>query len=227
MKRLIIFSLVLAVMLLFVNWSFAGWNESGFKNSPLFKHSLNETIAKMENQGKQAAAEGENMSTLSPKCNVPDAPVTYSNCETTENTCQGIPTCQQQTCFGTCYEPTCVWATCASTCESTCQSTCTSCPPAPPAVQGHVYHNYWGYFTNHWGELCTVNKVYQMMEPWIWVNFSKSDGYYFCDEWGQPAQQLKAIGKILGTTLIDNKSKPHQPYGSLIEINFYCTRENK
>jgi len=118
----------------------------------------------MENQGKQAAAEGENMSTLRPKCNVPDAPVTYSNCETTENTCQGIPTCQQQTCFGTCYEATCIWyETCSSTCESTCQSTCQGTCPWVQGDCGYFgdYNYDWTPWGNRWVKLFDegVNKL--------------------------------------------------------------------
>ena len=160
MKRLIIISLVLAVVLLFVNWSFAGWNEGGFKNSPLFKHSLNEAVTNMENQGKQVASEGENMDTSSPKCNSPNAPLTSEGQPTCHETCvptqcagecytQGI-TCYPTVCGGTCYETcssTCSGPTCWSTCPATCENTC-SCPPM---LEGYClyYGDRWDW--TYWG----------------------------------------------------------------------------
>ena len=98
MKRIIIISLVLAVMLLFTTWSFAGWNEGGFKNSPLFKYSLNEAVVSMENQA-DAQSSGSNemeMATSKPTC--PRAPETVHLCETTESTCEGNPTCYLGSC---------------------------------------------------------------------------------------------------------------------------------
>lgn len=64
----------------------------------------------------------------------------------------------------------------------------------------------------------------QMVYPYKHVNFNRDNGYYFCDEWGQPAQQLLASGRILNTLLTDQKFKPHQANGSLIQIDFECER---
>jgi hypothetical protein len=229
MKKLIIISLVLAVALLFVSMSFAAWNEGGFKNSPLFKHSLKKSVESMENQDKKFVSGGQGGDTKDAKCNDPKAPVTYYNCETTEATCQGIPTCQQTTCFGTCSDPTCIWyETCGNTCESTCQSTCEStcqntCSNCIYAVEGTVNHNYWGYFTNYWGGQSSNRVVQGQNYPYKWVNFSQSNGYYYCDEWGKPAQYLRASGKILNTSMEDLRRKPSQG-GGIIQINFYCER---
>ncbi len=193
----------------------------------------------MENHEKQVVSEGENMDTSSPKCYSPNAPYTsYPNptcvescyptvcggeCYTSQYTC-GVTACDN-TCQSTCQtcesQPTCE-STCPSTCEQTCnQPTCHNCPPA---VEGTVYHYYWGYKENYWGSYSSNRIVKQMMYPYKHVGFSEDDGYYFCDEWGQPAQQLLASGRIAGTPLTDQRGKPHQDPGELIVIDFECVR---
>jgi len=64
----------------------------------------------------------------------------------------------------------------------------------------------------------------QLMYPYNYVNFNEDNGYYFCDEWGRPAQQLLASGRIAGTLLTDQRFKRHQDPGELIQIDFECVR---
>ena len=229
MKKQIIISLVLAVVLLFVSFSFAGWNEAGFKNSPLFKHSLKKSVESMENQAKEVIADGENMDTIGSKCNDPRAPVTYSNCETTEATCQGIPTCQQQTCFSTCSDPTCIWyetcgSTCETTCQSTCESTCQSTCGCPPVVQGTVSHSITGGgYSSYWGSNSSDRIIFNSSYPLVYTSFNYWNGAYYTDVFGQPPCNLTASGRISGTLYYDNKFKPRQYPGYINTINFQCT----
>jgi hypothetical protein len=109
------------------------------KASPLFKRSLEESIASLEGMMVQAGtAQGEAvvMPTGKPECPQPDAPPTeISTCE--PSWCGGT-TCGQATCQG---QPTC-YSTCGTTCSgSTCTSTC--------AGGSCQYHYIWrGY--NNW-----------------------------------------------------------------------------
>lgn len=112
MQKLSSFSFVLAAALLVSAAAFA--NSGGeMKNSPLFKASLEQSIAKLEGKVKTT----EETPTSKGSCPTPNAPPTQiSTCypswcggETCFNTCD-------VSCFGTCGSQT----TCGSTCSETC-----------------------------------------------------------------------------------------------------------
>ncbi|MBC8185245.1 hypothetical protein H8E88_29480 [candidate division KSB1 bacterium] len=234
MKTLIIISLVLAVALLFVSLSFAAWNEGGFKNSPLFKHSLKNSVESMENQGNEVASGGESGDTRDAKCNNPRAPETASPpCDTWEDTCEGEPTCYMgtcsgytctsPTCSGTCYGNTCSGATCSgATCQNTCANTCeNTCSNCPLTVDGTVRHNAYGYWSNAWIS-GGVHIVQSQSYPYTYVNFNTSNGYYFCDEWGTPRQIIFAIGDLGSLRFWDMRIKQSQSQSSHLVLDFYC-----
>ncbi|MBD3288292.1 hypothetical protein GF337_05770 [candidate division KSB1 bacterium] len=125
MKKLIITLLILAVSLSFTSMSFARWNDSGFKSSPLFKHALNNAIDRLE--GKVNNVSEGDKPTSKAGCSDPKAEETLDHiCDTSEITCEGTHTCiYWGTCMGgnTCYS-TCPETCSGNTCESTCESTC-------------------------------------------------------------------------------------------------------
>ena len=139
MKKLIITLLILAVTLSFTSMSFARWNDSGFKSSPLFKHALNNAIDRLE--GKINAVSEGDKPTSKAGCSDPKAENTLRPiCNTVEVTCEGSYTCvTYPTCMG---GPTCGGSTCYSTCygQYTCEgySTCASTCGCPPMLSGYV-----------------------------------------------------------------------------------------
>ncbi len=119
------------------------------KSSPLFKHSLEESIAKLEGQAPEA--EAEPMPTGKPGCPKPNALPTEAG-DTCYDSCNG--TCSA-TCGGpfTCGGSTCSGATCSSTCAGgSCQ-----------------YHYIWR-GTNKW--------VYNGQESGNWNDLTWPDAYF-------------------------------------------------
>ena len=130
MKRtIVVIALVMAMLLLTVDiFARSGAN---VKSSPLFKHSLDAAIGRMENQGKQVEMDGnENIETTTPKCDGILKPPTSIGCETTEGTCEGEPTCYLGSCDGPTCSHTCTGGTCDPTCPNTCEYTCLPTCPA-------------------------------------------------------------------------------------------------
>lgn len=138
MRAILVPFIALAAAFVFVGTSVAAPG-GDVKASPLFKRSLEESIAKLEGKAPEATeqSEAEPMPTGRLGCPQPDLPETQAS------------TCEPSVCGGvTCGGPTCQgWPTCYNTCSTTCgsQSTCLS------TCAGGVcpYHYIWrGY--NNW-----------------------------------------------------------------------------
>jgi hypothetical protein len=157
MRAIFALFIALAVTFVFVGTSAAATG-GDVKASPLFKRSLDESIASLEGKAPRAGmvkSEAEAMPTGKPGCPEPDAPLTSYGQPTCAETCEptqcgGECYTQANTCFptacGTCYQ------TCASTCSgATCSSTCAGgvCP----------YHYIWR-GRNWW--------VYQGQQDYNW-----------------------------------------------------------
>jgi hypothetical protein len=152
---------VVALVLVFVGVSAAA-PSGDVKSSPLFKRSLEESIASLEGKALQAngaKGEAEALPTGKPGCDrQPDAPYTsYGN--TCSETCSPTQcggecytqanTCYPTACGGTCYE-TCSY-TCASTCGNTCSGATCSSTCAGGSCQYHYIwkgKNWWNYTGN-------------------------------------------------------------------------------
>lgn len=237
MKELIISTLALAIILLLSNWSFAGWNEDGFKSSPLFAYSLNNAIDNLQGKASDANNAGSNgakKDTSGPGCVKPrDLPTTPPNCpnlETCEGeyTCVGWATCMGNTCqYQTC-PATCSGETCESTCEgqSTCQGSTTCDSNCPPWVSGTVKHQVLGGgWSSYWGPDSYDRIVVRVDSPGLYTCFRDDNGFYQTDVFGTAACNLLASGKISGITYSQVKGKPHQDWGEHIKGNFKCRLE--
>lgn len=136
--------IVLAVGFIFVGTSAAAPGGE-VKASPLFKRSLEESIAKLEGQAPEATAqtEAEPIPTGKPRCPKPNELPTEAG-DTCYDSCNG-------TCSATCGGPvTCGGSTCGgSTCSSTCANTCVGGPCANYRFYGV---NWWYYYGNGWNE---------------------------------------------------------------------------
>jgi hypothetical protein len=143
MRTILALFIALAVAFILVGTSAAAPGGE-VKASPLFKRSLEESIAKLEGKAPEATAqaEAEAMPTGRPGCPKPNQLQTeagdtcYDSCSGTYGaTCGGPFTCGGSTCGGsTCSSTcanTCSGPTCGSTCENTCDQVC-------PWVKGDV-----------------------------------------------------------------------------------------
>jgi hypothetical protein len=148
MRAILALFIVLAVAFVLVGTSAAAPG-GDVKASPLFKRSLEESIAKLEGKASEGISprEAEPTPTGRPGCPQPDLPETESStCYPSlcgGNTCGG-GTCQGEvTCYNTCGT-TCSGSTCTSTCANTCSgptcgSTCeNTCEQVCPWVKGDV-----------------------------------------------------------------------------------------
>ena len=139
--------LVLAVVLV----SIASANPGGaMKSSPLYKASLEQSIARIEGKAQKSAVADPNGDRSTGKQICPNEPLTWqSTCvpsacegETCSTSCGGtcsdscMNTCAQTVCTPpTCYQScngTCSGETCLGTCTGSCSTTCskdTSCVP--------------------------------------------------------------------------------------------------
>ncbi len=242
MKYLSIFLSILAAILLLTNTSIAGWNEDGFKSSPLFEHSLNNTIKKFEGQDKLP----ENDIIQADGRTIKGMVTQGTDCITTEYTCEGT-TCSGETCYSTCGTQNTCYSTCTGeTCQSTCASTCsgTTCEHScdPPRIRGWVYYKdpspeavprVW---ITDWRLYPTKQKkVMQIHRPFKSTSFSL-DGWYDTYTFGKNSCELMATGKLWHfKDFLDPESnkkwfihnsgtyyKKQQKIGSLLNVNFYC-----
>jgi hypothetical protein len=155
MRAILALFIALAVAFILVGTSAAAPGGE-VKASPLFKRSLEESIAKLEGKAPEATAqaEAEAMPTGRPGCPKPNQLQTEAG-DTCYDSCSG-------TCFATCGGPfTCGGSTCGGeTCSSTCAATCAG---SGPTYQGGACCNasfygtvswlntYWGYGpSNNW-----------------------------------------------------------------------------
>ncbi|MBD3288294.1 hypothetical protein GF337_05780 [candidate division KSB1 bacterium] len=240
--------IILAVTLSFTSMSFARWNDSGFKSSPLFKHALNNAIDRLE--GKVNNVSEGDKPTSKAGCSDPKAPETSDHiCDTFENTCEGNytcvnwSTCQGQgtcmstctntycgsTCEGTCATdatcegyPTCGGNTCQATCsgQNTCDSNC------PPGVSGVVYHKLaGGGWSSYWGTNSEDRLVFITNAPQYYTTFNRYTGTYSTIVFGRNSCNLTATGKIGQNLYWEIKGKPWQDWGENKIIDFKCYPE--
>jgi hypothetical protein len=143
MRAILALFIALAVVLVFVGTSAAAPG-GDVKSSPLFKRSLEESIASLEGKTLQTdAALGEPaaMPTGKPGCPQPDLPETQAS------------TCEPSVCGGvTCGGPTCQgWPTCYNTCWNTCSgSTCTTTCAGGSCQYHYIWRgqNWWNFQGN-------------------------------------------------------------------------------
>lgn len=170
--------LVLALVLVLTSTSYA--NPSGdMKPSPLFKASLEKSIAKLEGRVAMEDLWPENAAepaTQRPGCVQPNLQPTVYGDETCEPNCvPGGPTLHVtcSTCQG--------WPTCDNTCAATCgnqptcstPSSCIGC--SNPTVSGTVYKMPWwsSYWPGSWGR-----RVYEV-QTGLGSSFGENGYYWF------------------------------------------------
>ena len=146
--------LIIVLVLAVISSATVSANPNGeMKASPLYKASLENSIAKLEGKAETQPlytdANGNVLATSS-GCVVPDAR------ETQISTCSPSYCGSSQTCVWTCYDNTCQ-STCANTCVSTCSNTCVGNPGACKTypIAGYAYwRDYWdGQYSSNWNIL--------------------------------------------------------------------------
>ncbi len=198
------------------------------KASPLFKHSLEESIAKLEGQAPEATAQGEAkpMPTGGPGCPKPNALPTEAG-DTCYDSCNG--TCSA-TCGGpfTCGGSTCGGSTCSSTCASTCSgptcgTTCTGTSCENYCATGKVKRD--GQFVNWYG--WDNRRVLKTPFASPWTFFSEYDGYYFLADVGSASFNLNASAcqpstgyAYVGNRFVPNMGSPGTYHNIDINTNF-------
>jgi hypothetical protein len=213
------------------------------KASPLFKRSLEESIAKLEGKAPEATAqaEAEAMPTGRPGCPKPNQLQTEAG-DTCYDSCSG-------TCFATCGGPfTCGGSTCGG---ATCSSTC-----AGGSCQYHYIwkgKNWWNYNGQKGTNWNTFNSIYTGVEcingGWTEVRFVGSnpppnetdpywapiDGIFNIDKWYsspitnyfdiQSWAQLKVFCSdpswINYASIVLHVLNPPNDYGTWHVIDFY------
>jgi hypothetical protein len=161
MRAIVALFIVLAVAFVGIGTSAAAPG-GDVKASPLFKRSLEESIASLEGKAPKAElakGEAEATPTSTKGCDAPYTSWGNTCSETCEPTqCGGECYTQANTCFptvcgGTCASTFCATcqATCASTCANTCASTCANtCVGSGPTYQGGACCNARYYGTISW-----------------------------------------------------------------------------
>lgn len=201
---------------------------SEMKSSPLFKASLEMSIAKLEGTALPEAATPANnveLVTQKPGCIGPMAPLTAQPI----NTC--VPYCPettdpQATCYCTCYSTcnsTCSTCSGQSTCDNTCASTCASTCSTPsacvgcanPRLYGYVYKN--GYDNNWYGG--TDREVFESNSPGYVGGPFNDSGYYsfYCSS---AARSLYAKGTLSGLWT-GGEFKPSSNVDQKVDISVY------
>jgi hypothetical protein len=204
MRAIVALLIVVAMAFVFVGVSAAA-RGGDVKSSPLFKRSLEESIASLERKAPKAElakGEAEATPTSTKGCDAPYTSWGNTCSETCEPTqCGGECYTQANTCFptvcgGTCastYCATCTGTclgdpTCGSTCESTCANTCSGTSCSNYCVEGKVKRD--GQYASWSG---WVNRyVVQLPLMQRWTTFSDVDGAYFLADIGGASQTLRA-----------------------------------
>ncbi|MHB8338664.1 MAG: hypothetical protein ACYDEE_14715 [Ignavibacteriaceae bacterium] len=127
---------------------------SDVKSSPLFKASLQQSIARLEGKAEVQPPNTNAAGVLatSSGCVKPNLPWTMA--ETCSPTVCGGSTCYSTcsaSCYGTCNQSTCQ-STCASTCQGTCANTCVGGPCRTYKFAGNCYWYYYGTYGNNWAQ---------------------------------------------------------------------------
>ena len=188
--RMLIFFFAAALLVVSAGTTRANPND-GVKSSPLFKASLQESIAKMENkaavQSNYADANGNMLATSAGAgCVSPNLPATEIS------TCQPS-VCGGATCYSTCSGQNTCYNTCGNTCASTCQNTCSqntcsnTCAggncPYDYRFQGYSYWNYNGNRESNW---------YNLTYPPCY--FKQSRGYNYIIFFSNPPGTIDGTG---------------------------------
>ena len=227
--------LIIVLVLAVISSATVSANPNGeMKASPLYKASLENSIAKLEGKAETQPlytdANGNVLATSS-GCVVPDAR------ETQISTCSPSYCGSSQTCEGTCNQSTCGGSTCASTCASTCVSTCAStcvstcastcvstcastcastcqisyCTCSDPYVQGTVRK--WP--SGNW-DGTTQRTVLEYPDALNYTTFSWN-GYYYM-KCSSARRNLLAVGQYPTGTYAGSAVKPSQG-NYLITVN--------
>ncbi len=235
-----IIALLIAVAFVFVGTSAAA--PSGeMKSSPLFKRSLEESIATLEGKApKTEAAKGqaEAVPTRREGCEAPltsaGQPTCSETCEPTQcggscytqaSTCYPTGcggTCSgQSTCSSTCAGSYTCTSTCANTCASTCASTCSGTSCSNYCLEGNVKHPGGSTNWNGWVNR-KVKVVAASLSP---VNFN-TVGYYFMPDAGSAPKTIQGTAQhpngltASGTKFVPSLGNPGI-YQYDIETNYY------
>lgn len=144
MKALSCLMMVFTLVILYVAEASA-YTGGEMKSSPLFKASLEQSIAKLEGKVEVQTANVNGVGDMATKagCVTPNVPLTQ------QPTCQPSYCGGGETCESTCYGNTCQ-TTCYNTCASTCANTCSQNTCANTCSGGYCSYNYiWSVF-NYW-----------------------------------------------------------------------------